>query len=165
MEKRTADVMSKDLVTVVMGAPLSDAFVLMRDRRIRHLPVTDEAGEVIGILSDRDISRAMTPDPEMGPSHVEDAQFDPSYRARDFMTWPVRSVIEDVPVQEVARRMLKEKVSAFLVVDRTRQIRGIVTTDDLLKLLIRLLDKEPGGLSLSLNSMVQDWGFTAGNWA
>ncbi|MEK6578465.1 MAG: CBS domain-containing protein [Bdellovibrionota bacterium] len=164
MEKITSEVMTKDLVTVVMGAPLSDAFVLMRDRRIRHLPVTDEAGEVIGILSDRDISRAMTPDPEADPSGADDAQFDPSFRARDFMTWPVRTVADDVPVQDVARRMLKEKVSALLVVDRTRKIRGIVTTDDLLKLLIRLLDKERGGLVMTLDSITQDWGFSAGNW-
>ena len=58
-EKTTEEIMSKRLVTIPMDRSMSQAQELMRQKSFRHLPVTDDSGTIIGILSDRDLQRAM----------------------------------------------------------------------------------------------------------
>jgi CBS domain-containing protein len=51
-----AEVMTKDVTTVGVGTSLREAAKLMADRWIRHLPVVDAAGKVVGIVSQRDLA-------------------------------------------------------------------------------------------------------------
>lgn len=164
MEQMAGQIMTKKLVKVRYDDSVRSAYQIMRERRIRHLPVSDELGELIGILSDRDLQRAMTPKAELSRGAEEEPEFDASFRVKDFMTWPVRSVSRDVTIEEVAQRMLNEKVSAFLVMDHGRNASGILTTDDLLKVLIHLLQKEPGRLQMSLASVMDEFRFPSGSW-
>src|SRR3989344_7376998 len=100
--------MSKKLVTVDWNMHMRKAAELMEERRIRHLPVTDELGIVVGILSDRDIKRAMSP---------KNPGFSPNGTVCEFMSWPVITVSQDLPLKEAAQGMIDEKISAFLVTD------------------------------------------------
>lgn len=146
--------MSYKMVTVELEDSLLKAFQLMRDQGIRHLPVTDPRGEIIGVLSDRDLQRAMKPHKSMEMPDEMSVEFDRSHRVRDFMSWPVLSVSADTPIEDVARRMLREKVSAYLVASRGGRFRGIITTDDLLLTLIQLLEKEGSSAKLSVESLM-----------
>jgi acetoin utilization protein AcuB len=160
MEKLAGDWMSKHLITVEVGDSLLKCYQVMQERGIRHLPVTDGRGSIIGILSDRDLQRAMVR-VSSGPELIRDDSsyvFEEGKTAQDFMSWPVQTVEDDTPIQRVASRMLKEKVSAFLVKNGHGQIHGILTTDDLLRLLISLLGRTPGGLVLSLRSVMDEFG-------
>ena len=56
MSLSVRDVMSTELVTVGLAEPARRAWETMRDRRIRHLPVV-EKGQLVGILSDRDLRK------------------------------------------------------------------------------------------------------------
>mgnify|MGYP003348804238 CR=1 FL=1 len=51
--------MTRSLLTVRWNLSLEDAWKMMKERSIRHLPVLDAEGGLIGILSDRDVKRAM----------------------------------------------------------------------------------------------------------
>ncbi len=55
---RCADIMSRDLVTVEFGTPLQDAWALLRERRIKALPVVDKAFRIAGIITVADFMRA-----------------------------------------------------------------------------------------------------------
>lgn len=55
---KVKDAMSKDPVTIDPEAPLRAAADLMRAKGIRHLPVVDGAGSLVGILTDRDLRHA-----------------------------------------------------------------------------------------------------------
>jgi len=129
----TAQAMSANLVTISAYQPISEAKDLMEERAIRHLPVVDSEGLVIGILSDRDVNRAMSPVRPgfMGGNVVS-----------DFMSWPAITVDEEMPLADVAEGMLDEKVSSFLVTREGREVVGIITSDDLLKVLRNLLRGE-----------------------
>ncbi len=165
MEKTTAEIMSKKLITVRLLDSVRKAYQIMKERQIRHLPVTDETGELIGILSDRDLQRAMTPKADLSREYDDQVEFDENFLVKDFMTWPALFVSRELPVAEVAQRMLSEKVSAFLVIDHGRMASGIVTTDDLLKLLIQLLQADPQRLKLSIDSIIHEFGINSGHWA
>ena len=51
------DVMTKDPVSLKPDDPLSKAALLMSERGFRHVPIVDEEGNLVGIVSSRDISR------------------------------------------------------------------------------------------------------------
>ena len=125
--------MSRNLVTLSWDASIESASLRMEGLNIRHLPVTDFDGTVIGILSDRDVKRAMNPD---RPGFASGAL------VRDFMNWPVIKVKEERPLRTVVSAMLEEKISAVLVTGTNDQLVGIVTTEDMLMLLASLLDPE-----------------------
>jgi len=158
MKHPASEIMTSKLMTVHFEAPVSEAYELMKKCKIRHLPIVDDDGAVVGLMSDRDVQRAMKP--KKNAASIEDLsfEFDPSHEAKDFMSWPVRAVEQHESVIEVAQRMLDEKVSAFLVFTANRAPVGIVTTDDLLKLLISLLQKEPSRLNYTLTSLIDQFG-------
>ena len=57
-EVRCADIMSRDLVTVEFGTPLQEAWALLRERRIKALPVVDRTFRIAGIITLADFMRA-----------------------------------------------------------------------------------------------------------
>ncbi len=163
MTHHTSEIMSKKLWTVSSSAKIKQAYDLMSAKNIRHLPVTDVSGQIIGIISDRDIQRAMRPTKgtakpgttaEYGADLTLD--FDPNFEVKDFMSFPIEKVDKHSTVESVAARMLNEKISAFLVTSEGRA-SGIVTTDDMLKLLLELLRKEPTSLRRTLDGFVETW--------
>ena len=122
--------MSKGLICVAMDAPMEEAASLMEQYRIRHLLVVDGRGGVVGILSDRDVNRAIDSETNRFPEGANPATF---------MAWPVLTVLDSASLADVAQGMIDEKVSAFLVVTRDDSIVGIITSEDLLKQLVAIL--------------------------
>jgi CBS domain-containing protein len=149
--------MSKGLSRVHADSSLTQCYELMQEKRIRHLPVVDVAGNVLGILSDRDLQRALKrASTRMGPDEGC-YEFEEGATAQEYMSWPVQTVDDSTPLQEVARLMLKQKISALLVRNTEGgYIDGILTTDDLLKALVAVLSKAQGGESLTLKGW-SDW--------
>ena len=122
----TKDIMTTQLVTIPVGSWLSAAVELMSEKRIRHLPVVDPSGKIVGILSWRDFS------------HLENIPF----RVEHFMKSPVEYVSEETPLRSAIFHMLEKKISALLTADESGRAVGVVTTDDLLWYLAHLLEKE-----------------------
>ncbi len=144
--------MSKGLVTVNAGDSLRKCYQLMKDKQIRHLPVVDPQGRPLGILSDRDLQRAMVRTSN-SPDWIQSEgsyEFEEGDCAQDHMSWPVQWVSEDSNLRDVAQAMLKSKFSAFLVRGSGGYAKGILTTDDLLRVLVSLLEKEGSGIGLKV---------------
>lgn len=163
-KKRTSQYMTRNLVTIQSSGVLDEAFGLMQSNKIRHLPVVDELGDVVGILSDRDLQRAMLPEHDKDSPREISFKFDPGFSVRDFMSWPVQTVTEETPILVVAQKMLEEKISAFLVEDSSGEVQGIITTDDLLRVLISLLEQGPSGAILTLKGILGEYGLPAESW-
>lgn len=130
----TKDSMTTSLVSIRWDRPVAEAQVLMEENRIRHLPVVDAEGQLTGILSDRDVNRAMSP---RRPVFLE------GQTVSHFMSWPAMTVDEEAPLADLAEGMVDEKVSAFLVTRGGREVVGIVTSEDLLRLLHSILKPLP----------------------
>lgn len=141
-------VMSKNIITIGIEDSVRKAYQVMQEKNIRHLPVVDKNRMVVGILSDRDIRRAMNPNTNF------EVEFDSSHLVGSFMSWPAKTISKNASVIEIANAMLSEKLSALLVTgeDNAHPV-GIVTTDDMLKLLIELLKKGDNHKSIKLKDM------------
>jgi len=134
--------MSKKLITISEDASLDAAYAVMIKNGIRHLPVVNELSAVIGVLSDRDLQRALK-------SHVvgsglarwESCEFNSEHVVADYMSWPVKTIDVGTPLKEVVENMIEERISS-LIVSREGEVIGIVTTIDLLRMLADILGEE-----------------------
>jgi CBS domain-containing protein len=130
-----AENMTKSLVTITFDQPIEEAYAMMQQWGVRHLPVRDNEGKIVGILADSDIYRAMNP---ARPGFGE------GLTVGDYMSWPAITIDESMGVSDVAEAMITEKVGAFLVTKDGGEPTGIVTTEDLLRVLQRVLDETAG---------------------
>lgn len=115
--------------TIRSDANLSQARDMMREHKIRHLPVL-EGGKLVGILSERDVDlfdRLRTRDSDVT---VEDA-----------MTVDVYVASCDDPVDAVVETMAERKYGCTVVLNRREQVEGIFTTVDGMHVLVEVLQR------------------------
>jgi acetoin utilization protein AcuB len=124
--------MTRPPVTITGGATVEQALALIEDQEIRHLPVVDAEGILVGILSEKDLLRA--------PGE---------HLVQDVMTRDVITVTEYTPLEEGARIMADQKVSSLPVM-RNGKLVGIITETNLFKLFLELLGARQRGLRLTM---------------
>jgi acetoin utilization protein AcuB len=106
--------------SVALKAPLNEAIAFMRQKNIRHLPVTDD-GDLIGVVSDRDIKLLLGPDfayPDPDKLAVADAMIRESY-----------IVDLDERADKVLEHMAEHHIGSA-VVTRHGKLAGMFTTSD-----------------------------------
>jgi CBS-domain-containing membrane protein len=128
---RVSDLMTPKPITVPPETPIVEAFEHMNERRIRHIPVVDAEGELLGVVSQRDLVG------HLGAGvHPTREQWDDATVA-DVMVDTVDTVTVDCCAAEVARHMLRTKRGSLPVVDEKRRVVGIVTEADFVRLAMR----------------------------
>lgn len=155
MQKQISMSMSTKLIIVKEGDTLESAYQIMKKNKIRHLPVADARGVIIGLLSDGDLNRAMYSDISENGVREEKMEFNPGVKVRDFMSWPVHSFDKAALLKTVVRKMIEEKASSFLITDKEK-IVGIITTEDMLKVLENFLDASDESMRLNLEGILFD---------
>lgn len=126
-QPKVEDFMSTAVITMKESDTLNAAQVEMRMAEIRHLPVVDVKGHVVGVLSDRDILRNMTKiDGEPTP-------------VTQIMSRRVRTVRPATPASEAATLLLEHKFGCLPVVGDDEQLVGIITETDFLRIAERAL--------------------------
>lgn len=141
--------MHENVITIRNGSSIADAEVLMNTHKIRRLPVIDEEGNLLGILSKEDIKNAL-------PSII-DANFDEKARALThqakvdaFMTKdPITSGPLE-PLEKVAAAMRKNKIGGIPVVVENK-IVGIITESDIFAAFTEILGGNEEGVRIELS--------------
>ena len=132
-----ADVMTREVVTAHPAMSLSDAADTLVRQRLRALPVIDEEGHVLGLITDRQVMTHFLPALERmdtGRSEVEPLIGEGE--VRDIMERTVMCVNEDQPVADVIRLMLDKEIERLPVV-REGQLVGFLTRGDIIRRLLR----------------------------
>ena len=128
------DVMQAPVITITPKTSLPEAMRLVRHRGIRHLPVVED-DRLVGIVSDRDLKQAMASPATALESHELRYLLD-AVTVDEIMTRAVVTVGRMFPIEEAARLMVTEKISALPVTERGKLI-GIVTETDVLELFVK----------------------------
>jgi CBS domain-containing protein len=118
--------------SVDVDAPLAEAHAFLRERHIRHLPVT-ERGELVGVLTDRDIKLALGPDLGSPPER--------ELAVRDVFQPEAYVVDAGAPLVTVAATMAERHLGSALVT-RGGKLVGIFTTTDACRALARVLREQ-----------------------
>jgi CBS domain-containing protein len=114
------EVMTREVEFVHPDSTLQEAASKMKARDIGPLPVCDK-GWVVGMLTDRDITVRAT-------AQGKDPK---AICVRDVMTPEVIACSEDQPLAEAARLMAERQVRRLLVLNRDKQLVGVVSLGDL----------------------------------
>ena len=123
------DIMTNIVHTVQMDDLLHTAKLLFDRKRFHHAVVL-ERDRVVGVVSDRDILKAISP--FLGKPMMERSQDLNTLRKRihQIMSRNLVTIGLDETVAEAAQKMLDERVSCLPVVDENRILLGIVTIRD-----------------------------------
>lgn len=137
------DNMAKKIFTVLPDTKVIEAYQYMIEKRVRHLLVVDKDNIVVGIVSDRDFQRALTTNIEK-TDHLKiiGEYFNPEDEVQDYMNWQISTLTEDASMKQVAYKILEEKISSVIITDNQKKVVGILTTDDLIWILAKLLDEK-----------------------
>jgi acetoin utilization protein AcuB len=139
---KVKDVMTKDPIAIDPEAAVGTALDVMRTKHIRHLPVVDDAGTLVGIVTDRDLRHAA-----LAPALDEYLSVRAHRRARqmsetlenlqvkDVMTWAVVTTGPEAPLTYGALIMFERRVGSLPVLERGRLV-GMLTERDVLRALL-----------------------------
>jgi acetoin utilization protein AcuB len=142
------DRMSKHPITITADVHIDEALKMMRDNKVRRLPVIDREGRLMGIVSEMDLLYA-SPSPATSLSVYEIHYLMARITVQDVMTKEVISIEEDTPLEEAARIMVDNKIGGLPVV-RNGKLVGIITETDLFKIFLELLGARERGVRLTL---------------
>lgn len=122
------EVMHPDPITVTSKSKLNEAYKIMMDKNIRHLPVMNEE-KIVGIVTDRDL--------RLATSKLTENPFDVETAVEKIMSHPVQTAHPSDPIEIATRTMRELKIGCLPVVEDMKLV-GIVTGMDLLDALLLL---------------------------
>lgn len=129
------DLMTREVVTLNRNERLAVADDLMKLGRIRHLPIVDDEGLLVGIVSQRDLFLSGLLRALGYGSHAQRQILD-IVSIKEAMKTDVVTVSPDTPIRDAARLMLEKKIGC-LVVTEGKRIVGILTESDFVRYAIR----------------------------
>jgi CBS domain-containing protein len=133
--KRIEELMQRNVKTLDRNDDLAEANTVMRTEQIRHLPVLNDSGRLVGIVSQRDLMmNALVRALGFGTTARDRAYH--SVLVKDVMTEEVVTAPSATPVDRAAQIMSERKIGCLPVVDGD-QLVGIVTETDLLAAVAR----------------------------
>lgn len=142
------DRMTLDPVTVTPDTSFPEAFQLIRERRIRHLPVVDEGGKLLGVVARTDLLHA-SPSSATTLSVFEMSFLLANLHVREVMSSPPVTVAEDAPLEEAARVMVEKKIGCLPVM-RDGELVGLITETDIFEVFVEILGGEEASLRVTV---------------
>ncbi|MBE0437017.1 MAG: CBS domain-containing protein [Methylomicrobium sp.] len=137
---RVEDLMTSQVFTVEQHDMIDRVFFLLHYEKVRHLPVV-EKGKVIGIVSDRDLYKALGPKSNSNSVETVEGktvlQVVPQ-KVQHIMRRGVLTVNPDTYASEAASIMAENKVGALPVVDKNNKLVGIVSATDILRVFAKI---------------------------
>jgi len=127
-----SEVMTENPRTVRMDDTILDAVDVLQSMEVRHAPVVDEQGDLVGMLSDRDL-RPLAVELLGGGEVSETAVLRGARPISSIMSGGVISVEPDTELEEVIDLMLEHRIGAIPVVDGEGAVVGIVSYVDILR--------------------------------
>lgn len=142
-----SDRMSRDLVTAGRDMTIFDAKALMTEQNIRHLPIVDGEGKLEGIVTDRDIRDCMPSTLLKKPDYEITLAKIGKRSVGEIMTKKPLTIYAYYTIQDTLLVMQQRKVGALLVIDEENHLKGILSTRDLLRAFVNIMNiDEPGTL-------------------
>lgn len=137
---KVRDVMTPNPVTLSPEESLMEALQMMRLRKIRRIPVVSATGKLVGLLTEGDLKRAE-------PSTLSDTQEQfmavmEGTQVNRIMIQNLITASPDMPLIDAARTLFKNKYGALPVLEGEKLV-GILTDNDLIGALVKVLESHP----------------------
>jgi CBS domain-containing protein len=154
---KAADIMTRDVAVAHPEMSLLQAVKLMVQRRISGMPVVDDSGTILGIISEGDLVRwhegynerqarwldMLAEGSELAPTFLEGIR-EQRHKVNSVMTRGATTVTEETPARDIAHLMHANSIKRVPVV-RDGKLVGIVARSDLVRALAEKLSEKPVG--------------------
>ncbi len=144
--------MTKHPITCNPEMSIADATALMKQEKVKRLPVLNKDKELVGLITEKDILYA-SPSPASSLSIHEMAYLLSRLTVGKLMNKNVMTVNKDVTVEEAARLMVDQDLSCLPVLE-SKKLVGIITQSDMFKILLELFGARHFGVRVSF--LVED---------
>lgn len=141
---RAADVMTSNPITLPTTTPLAQAAAVMASRTLKRLPVVDEQGRLVGMVSRYDLLKTVAEGLRQRPSEPVHLPAGAPATVGAIMLHEVPTVHADTPLAEALDRLLETEKRRVVVVDDADQVVGIITDGDVVQRAAKRA--RPGGL-------------------
>ena len=129
------DWMTKDVISITNSSSLPEAHQKMISEKIRRLPVTDDSGQLSGIITLSDV-RTASPSPATSVSIFEMNYLLSNLKVERVMAPNPATVHPDQSIQEAANIMLENTISGLPVIGDDGEICGIITESDIFRMVV-----------------------------
>jgi acetoin utilization protein AcuB len=143
--------MSEPAITIDIDDLVEDAIRLIKKHEIQILPVMQK-GQLVGIVTDRDIKRALVPD--ISSENREDSHLLPGSKIKKIMTPDPVTVPYDYTVEEAVEKFLVNDIAGLPVLNQHQKVIGVITKSDLFQLILILTGYGKKGIEIGIE--VQD---------
>ena len=133
-ETRVEEIMTSPVITIHQDASLEEAEALMEEHAVRRLPVVDDHGHLVGIISRGDLREAEAVKAVVNPYAPEADELNLS--VAEVMTPDPITISPEAPVWRVAELLMKHKIGGIPVLDENDALCGIITESDVLRLIV-----------------------------
>lgn len=133
-----AELMTADPLSLVRSATLKDAHDLMREKNIRHIPVIDEHGKLVGMLTQKVMMAAVIGLlAKYGATALE--RKEKQQLVADLMLTDFATITAEQSLREVAAFFVKNRHGCLPVITADNKLIGILTSSDFVRLAAELL--------------------------
>ncbi len=130
------DWMSSPPITINLEATLPEACELLREHKIRRLPVVDDEGNLVGIVTRGDL-RGAQPSEATTLSIWELNYLLAKLKIKEIMTPDPITIREDATIEDAAQLMIDYKVSGLPVVNAQGELVGMITESDIFRMVVK----------------------------
>jgi CBS domain-containing membrane protein len=143
---RAADLMTTKVHCVRRATPLKEVVEIMAQNAISGVPVVEEDGSVVGVISEKDfLSHMGAEEPKSLMGVIAECLQNKgclavtirAQRAEDLMTSPAITVREDTILIEISNKFIEKKINRVPVVDQQGKLLGIVSRADIVRASLR----------------------------
>jgi CBS domain-containing protein len=127
--RTVGEVMTPNPISITESASLAEAAGILDSKKITGLPVVDENGALVGVLSQTDLVRARA------NQHLVSNW--PGLAVGQIMTKPALTIESSATIEEAAKEMDKRRVHRLVVIDAAATPIGIISTSDLVRSWLR----------------------------
>lgn len=143
---KVKEIMKTDIIKIKKGTSLKEAAKILSENKISGAPVIDEKNRLIGIISEKDIFRALYPDYQefylatglrVDTQKIEEGINEAAQlKVEDVMIRDVISVSPDTPLVKIGALMLAKNIHRVMVLEKNQPC-GIVTRRDIYKAIFK----------------------------
>ncbi len=127
------DIMASPVSSLPISASLAEAWEMVKSKRFRHIPIWSKNGALVGILSDRDLSRGAV---ESALAGITGSAYLEKVTIENLVSHPVLVADPDATILAIARVLLEERIGAIPVVSQDKELLGIITRSDILRVIV-----------------------------
>ena len=123
-----SDIMTAPVMSLKTPQKLSDAIAFFVEHRFRHLPVVNDDGKLVGILSDRNLYKFYY-------EHTQASRAEEP-NVSDIAKSPVLTADLNTPIKDIVRIMFDQRIGAMPILDGDNDLVGIITRSDILRVIL-----------------------------